>query len=190
MLTAKAIAYEKSHRYEYINGDFIPEQEAAVSVFDTAIATGEVVVEITRTFNQKPFLLDVHLERLYAGARELGIKTGLSFEDMMVETQELLDRNLQTEDTRTDWQVIHYLSKGLNSSFGLFDDDKLKPTCIITCFPLVGRIGKMASKYLKGVDLVVSPQRIIPAEILSPQIKSRGRLDYVLARKQAGEICH
>lgn len=189
MLTANPIINGKSYRYAYINGDFVPEQEAAVSIFDTAIATGEVVVEITRTFNRIPFLLDAHLGRLYAGARELGIKVDLSLDDMRKVTQQVIDRNIPTENDQADWQIIHYVSKGLNASFGLFSDDELKPTCIITCFPLIKRIGKMASKYLHGVDLVVTPQRIIPADVLSPQIKSRGRLDYVLARKQAGEIC-
>ena len=51
-----------SQRLVYFNGDFIPEHEARISIFDSALQFGDMVFEVTRTFNQKPFRLREHLE--------------------------------------------------------------------------------------------------------------------------------
>ena len=44
-----------SQRLVYFNGEFIPEHEARISIFDSALLFGDMVFEVTRTFNQKPF---------------------------------------------------------------------------------------------------------------------------------------
>lgn len=175
-------------RVAYSNGRFVPEVQAALSVFDTAITTGEVVVEVTRTFSHRPFRLREHLDRLYHGLEELRIDINLRLGEMVDITHETLAQNLATDRDDVDWQILHVVSRGLNSHFELFRPRDIEPTIIVVCFPLEARIAKMFAKYLAGVDLVVTPQRAIPAEILSPQIKSRGRLDYVLARLQAAQI--
>ena len=35
----------------YFNGEFVPESEARISTFDSAISFGDMVFEMTRTFN-------------------------------------------------------------------------------------------------------------------------------------------
>ena len=56
-------------RVVYFNGEFIPELEARISIFDSALMFGDMVFEATRTFDQKPFRLREHLDRLYASMR-------------------------------------------------------------------------------------------------------------------------
>ena len=41
----------RKHREVYFNGDFIPEIEARISIFDCALMYGDMVFEMTRTFN-------------------------------------------------------------------------------------------------------------------------------------------
>ena len=55
-----------SERLAYFNGELVPESEARISVFDSALVYGDVVFEVTRTFNEQPFRLREHMERLYA----------------------------------------------------------------------------------------------------------------------------
>ena len=43
----------------------------------------------------------------------------------------------------------------------------------------------MAKKYTSGIDLVVVEQRAIPQDVISPQIKSNGRMDHVIGRLEA-----
>ena len=54
-----------NNRKVYISGEIVPEVDAKISIFDSAVLLGDTVTESTRTFNYKPFKLDDHLERLY-----------------------------------------------------------------------------------------------------------------------------
>ena len=57
----------KSGRVVYQNGVFVDERDAKVSIFDSALMFGDMVFEMTRSFNQEQFKLREHLERLYKG---------------------------------------------------------------------------------------------------------------------------
>lgn len=172
-------------RMAYVNGTFVPEAEAMISAFDTGLITGEVVVEVVRTYHQRPFCLSEHLERLCVSLDALQIDPGLSEENLADVTHDLLRRNAPTEEPDVDWQILIAISRGLDEKLGIFDAAPRTPTVITTCFPLVRRLGAMAEQYTRGVDLVFPVQRVIPPHILSPEIKSRGRLDYILGRLDA-----
>lgn len=62
-----------SQRTVDFNGRFIPEAEARVSIFDSALMYGDMAFEMTRTYNRKPFKLREHLDRLYGSLRLLEI---------------------------------------------------------------------------------------------------------------------
>ena len=47
-------------RLVYVNGKFVPETEAKISIYDSALMFGDMVFEMTRSFNHKHFLLDEH----------------------------------------------------------------------------------------------------------------------------------
>ena len=53
----------------FINGKFVPENEAKISIYDSALMFGDMVFEMTRSFNQKQFKLDDHIERLLYGVK-------------------------------------------------------------------------------------------------------------------------
>lgn len=57
-----------------LNGAFIDEKEAVVSVYDHGFLYGIGLFETFRSYGGRPFLLERHLERLYAGSRELAIR--------------------------------------------------------------------------------------------------------------------
>src|SRR5438093_11711586 len=52
-------------RIVYINGRFVPESQAVISVFDRGVRWGDAVYDAARTFNHRPFKLREHIERLY-----------------------------------------------------------------------------------------------------------------------------
>ena len=54
----------------YLDGRFVPEEEARVSVFDHGLLYGDGVFEGIRAYNGKIFRLDEHLARLYDSARQ------------------------------------------------------------------------------------------------------------------------
>ena len=64
---------KKKERLVYFNGKFIPESEAKISIYDSALMFGDMVFEMTRSFNKKQFKLKEHIKRLFLGIKILRI---------------------------------------------------------------------------------------------------------------------
>lgn len=55
----------------FINGSFLPWQDATISIDDRGFQFGDGVYEVIRTYKGQPFQLDAHLERLSRSLREI-----------------------------------------------------------------------------------------------------------------------
>ena len=58
----------------YVNGKFLPQSEAKVSVFDHGLLYGDGVFEGIRAYNGRIFKLERHLERLFHSAKAIDLK--------------------------------------------------------------------------------------------------------------------
>jgi branched-chain amino acid aminotransferase len=175
-------------RIVYFNGEFVPEAEARVSIFDSALMYGDMAFEMTRTYHQRPFRLREHLERLYDSLRLLEIDCGLSVNEMERATLETLERNLPTEPEDMDWQIMHDVSRGPLSLYRSAFPEPLRPTISINCWPLVTHMGPFATNYSQGVQLVIPAQQTLPAQLVDPKAKNRSRLHYQMALLQAARM--
>jgi branched-chain amino acid aminotransferase len=178
-----------SQRVVYFNGRFVPESEARVSIYDSALVMGDMAFEVTRTVAHKPFRLEDHLKRLAHTLSALRIETGFTAERWEEITTETLARNFPTEAENVDWNIIHNVSRGPSAAFAeAFAPDELRPTVLVSCYPLIDKLGALAPCYQDGIDLVVPAQRSLPGELLDDKLKTRSRLHYQLANFQAAEI--
>ena len=177
-----------SQRTVYFNGRFVPEAEARVSIFDSALMYGDMAFEMTRTYNHRPFKLREHLDRLYGSLRLLEIDCGLSLDDMLRLTLETLERNLSTEPVDMDWQIMHDVSRGPLDIYRTAFPGGLRPTVSINCWPLITHMGGFAPKYASGVQLVIPAQQTLPAQLVDPKAKTRSRLHYQMANLQAARM--
>lgn len=168
-------------RVVYFNGSFVPESEARVSIFDSALMFGDMAFEMTRTFGRKPFKLREHLERLYASLRLIETDPGMTIDEMQRLTLETLERNLPTEPDDVDWQIMHDVSRGPLPLYRSAFPGGLRPTVSINCWPLITHMGGFAANYIRGVDLIIAAQQAIPAHLLDPKAKTRSRLHYQMA---------
>ena len=179
-----------SQRVVYFNGQYVPEREARVSIFDSALMFGDMAFEVTRTFGQKSFRLREHLERLYASLRLLEIDCGLTIDQMQQITLETLQRNCDTEPEDMDWQIMHNVSRGpLELYLSVFPEGG-RPTVSINCWPLITHMGAFSPNYRSGVHVVISSQQTFPAHLMDMKAKTRSRLHYqmaVLQSKRMGE---
>src|ERR671914_2663539 len=92
----------------YLNGTFVPQSEAKVSVLDSGFNAGDGVYDVTRTFAHRPFRLRDHTERLFRSLRYTRIDCGLSPDEAERITLEVLERNKPTLDKDEEvalWQV-------------------------------------------------------------------------------------
>ena len=101
-----------SNRVVYFNGQFVPERDARVSIFDSALVFGDMAFESTRTFGGRPFHLRDHLERLFATLSAIETDCRLSIDEMERITLEALARNAPTESAEMEWQIVHNISRG------------------------------------------------------------------------------
>jgi branched-chain amino acid aminotransferase len=178
-----------TQRVVYFNGRYVPETEARVSIYDSSLVMGDMAFEVTRTVARRPFRLDDHLRRLAHTLSALRIDAGLSAEGLREITEETLARNLPSEADNVDWNIIHNVSRGPAGAFaGAFAPDELRPTVIVSCYPLVDKLAALSPCYSQGIDLVVPAQRSLPGELLDDALKTRSRLHYQLANLQAAEI--
>ena len=83
-----------TQRLVYLSGDLVPEKDARISIFDAAVTLGYCVTDSSRTFGHKPFKLEPHIERLYLSLKVARIDPGLTRDQMLQATRDLLDRNL------------------------------------------------------------------------------------------------
>ena len=79
--------------YAYVNGRFVPENEATVSIFDRGFLYGDGVFETMRFYSGKIFRLAQHLQRLTYGLESLRLDCAIEAAQVEAIFDELLDRN-------------------------------------------------------------------------------------------------
>ena len=84
-------------RIVYVNGAYVPEEEAKVSVFDRAFLFGDGVYEVTAVLDQKLVDFQPHLARLDRSLKEIALTAPLSHEELRRLHKELVARNNVTE---------------------------------------------------------------------------------------------
>ena len=176
-----------SQRLVYFNGDFIPEQEARISIFDSALLFGDMVFEVTRTFNQKPFRLREHLERLYGSIRYAEIDCGLTIDEMEAATYETIEKNLPALND-LDFQIMHDVTRGGYPLYEGLIKEGASPIVSINVFPLIRHVGGQADKYETGSHFVITPQQSVPSRYIDPKAKNRSRIFYKLAELHASKL--
>lgn len=176
-----------AQRLAYLNGQFVPEREARISIFDSALMYGDMVFEMTRTFRQEPFLLDRHLDRLYDSIRYARIDCGLSQEQMLAATRQTIDRNRDALGGY-DFQIMHNVTRGGMDLYAELVREGTAPVVTINVMPLIRHVGRSADAYERGAHFVTTTQRSVPARYIDPKAKNRSRIYYKLAELEAARL--
>ena len=79
----------KNTRVVWFNGELIPESDAKISIYDSALMFGDMVFEMTRSFNKVQFKLKEHIERLYASIKYVRIPLEMSIDEMEKQIYEI-----------------------------------------------------------------------------------------------------
>ena len=80
-------------RTVYVNGEYLPEEEAKVSIFDRGFLFADAVYEVTSVLDGKLIDFHGHAARLERSLAELGMELPLSAEALLGVHRELLARN-------------------------------------------------------------------------------------------------
>ncbi|MDH4162312.1 MAG: branched-chain-amino-acid transaminase [Nitrospirota bacterium] len=157
----------------YVNGKFVPKEEALVSVFDHGYLYGDGIYETLRAYNGKIFLLSKHLARLKLSAEAIGLNLPLTLDKIGDALREALTVN----KLREAYMRIQ-VSRG-TGDIGLDPALCPAPSMVIITKPFKDYPEDL---YAKGVEVsIVNTRRNHPAS-LSPSIKSTNFLNNILAK--------
>jgi branched-chain amino acid aminotransferase len=171
-------------RIVYLNGAFVPESQAKVSVLDSGFNAGDGVYDVTRTFGHKPFRLREHTKRLFRSLQYTRIDCGMSVEEIERTTLEVLERNkpllLPNEDIAL-WQVV---SRGVRSSRG----NRVVGSATVAIYSVVVNFPEFASFYVEGAPIVIPSTRRIPPECLESKAKITNKMNHNMASFEAKQV--
>ena len=77
----------------YLNGEYLPQSQARISVLDRGFLFGDGVYEVIPVFGGEPLRLNEHLERLQRSMDRVGLQNPLSISAWNDVFQTLLERN-------------------------------------------------------------------------------------------------
>jgi len=162
----------------YLNGSFLPKEQALVPVEDRGFVFGDGVYEVWRIVNGQLFEADRHLARLTRGLGELRIAPPAESEAARI--QEIADR-LITENGLADGEGTLYLeiTRGVAPRAHHFPPAGTAPTVFAMARPFVPPEELRA----KGVTAVTVPD----IRWLRCDIKSIQLLPNVMAKQAASE---
>jgi len=177
-----------SGRVVYWNGEFIPESEARISIYDSALMFGDMCFEMTRSFNGKQFRLQDHIQRLYSSCRWLHTPVQLTMEEMEKVCLETMEQNAPVMALDDEHRLMINVTRGILGIYQGVVGTKQGTNIIIADFPLRWTVRGMGHLFDMGIHAVIPVQRSIPSRLLEPKAKTRSRMHLLMANIQASRI--
>ncbi|WP_420266441.1 aminodeoxychorismate lyase [Candidatus Magnetominusculus dajiuhuensis] len=162
----------------YLNGEFVSESDAKVSVFDRGFLYGDGVFETMRAYGGVVFRINEHIKRL---RRSLGmIRLDLSLPESSL--YEAIYDTLSANDL-TEAVVRLSVSRG-TGPIGLSMSLCGQPTLVIIAKPFTPY---PQDYYDNGIRVVTTKIMRTPPDALNPMIKSLNFLNNIMAKAMADD---
>jgi D-alanine transaminase len=110
----------------FLNGSFVPLDEAKVSIEDRGFQFGDGVYEVVRTYRGRPFSLDAHLARLDRSAAALDLSQPYSRVEWTSHILEGIERAAYPES-----KIYLQITRGVAPRDHAYADDAM-PTVVMT----------------------------------------------------------
>jgi branched-chain amino acid aminotransferase len=162
----------------YVDGQFVEDREAKISVEDMAVLRGFAAFDFLRTYNGAPFHLQEHLLRLQRSAKLIGLQLPHTVDEMDRIVRETLAKNDHPES------YIRIVITGGTSPDGITPGDNPRLLVMITpakSAPVVWRqegvriITCHVDRYMPGAKST----NYIPAIICQAEARSRQAIESV-----------
>lgn len=160
----------------YIDGEFFPENEAKISVFDHGLLYGDGVFEGIRFYNDRVFRLEEHIDRLFDSAKAIHLTIPATPEEVI----EMVVSTIRKNELH-DGYVRLLVTRG-KGELGLspYRCEKASIVVIASTISLYP-----AEKYETGLILATCATRRPTHDSLSPSVKSLNYLSNVMAKVEA-----
>lgn len=113
-------------RIVYVNGEYLPESEAKVSVFDRGFLFADAVYEVTAVLEGQLIDSQSHLERLVRSCHELGLSLPVTPAELYRIQQALIEKNQLDEGA-----VYLQLTRGSDGDRDFTYQEGIEPTLVL-----------------------------------------------------------
>lgn len=158
----------------YLNGKFVPKNEALISPEDRGFNFADGIYEVIKYYNGKAFRYSDHLERLKRSLREVIIRFD-ECDQLEAMLQELLERNGLSDQ---EAGVYLQITRGSQTRIHRYPD-QIEPTVYATAFPFASKWDQLKN----GVKVITTED----IRWLRCDIKSVSLLPNVMAAQKAYE---
>jgi len=153
-------------KWVFLNGQFIPSENAHVSIYDHGFLYGDGAFEGIRVYHGKTFKLAEHIDRLFNSLKALWIELPCVREHFAANIEKLIEMN-----GVTDGYIRVTVTRGI--ALGLDPKNiQSQPTVVVSTdkLSLYPR-----SMYDSGLEVVTVATRMANPQVLEPRIKSLGK---------------
>jgi branched-subunit amino acid aminotransferase/4-amino-4-deoxychorismate lyase len=169
----------------YLNGRMLPASQAGLKIYDAGVVLGATVTEQARTFHQRPYKLEEHLDRLFCSLSCAQIEISLSRDDLAAISRDLVAHHSRLLPDTAELGLIQFVTAGEYSPYAEMTgvQPHAGPTICVHTFPL--RFERWTHTLQTGIHLVTPSIRHVPPQCCDPKMKYRSRMHFFLAEKEA-----
>jgi branched-chain amino acid aminotransferase len=170
------MTFDPSGLIAYVNGDYVPLEQASVSIFDHGFLYGDGVFEGMRVFDGGLFRAGDHMARIARSARSLGLALPVDTDAIV----DIIGEVVRRSDLR-DAHVRPIVTRGFG---GPGIDPRLcpLPSLIVSAYPFPPFLGSDPIKLFTSAIVRKAPRS------LGAHVKSLNYLDAIVAKQQAGAL--
>jgi branched-chain amino acid aminotransferase len=164
----------------YLNGEFVPRDQAQVSIFDSGFILGDGVWEGFRQHGGKLAFIDRHIDRLIRGARAIALDLGKTREDIRAALEETLEVNSMTGQDGVHVRLM--VTRGRKKT----PNQDPRHTISGATWVIVPEYKQPSPEIVqKGLTLFTSAIRCSRADMFDMRLNSHSRLNLISALIQA-----
>jgi D-alanine transaminase len=168
----------------FLNGEFLPAEQAKVSVFDRGFLLGDGVYEVIPVYAGKCFQLTGHLIRLQASLDGVRMKNPLSMKEWQTMIEQLVERN-----SGGDQSIYLQVTRGVAPRDHTFPEG-IHPTAFAMSNPLQALPEKYKTEGIAAITLPdirwqncnIKAITLLPNSLLKQQAQDAGAQEALLIR--------
>lgn len=162
----------------YVNGEFVHRDRASVSVFDAGFVLGDGIWEGLRLVNGKLLSIDLHMDRLFEGAKSISLDIGMSRAEVIEAIMATCAANGFTHNTH----IRLMITRGRKSTPNQDPRFMASGATVV----IVAEIKTPRASFAEtGLKLFTSTYRCSTPDVFDLRLNSHSRLNLIQALIQA-----
>ncbi|MBM3947972.1 MAG: hypothetical protein FJ312_01775 [SAR202 cluster bacterium] len=166
----------------YLNGEWVPNSQMKIDVFDRGLLQGDTVFDVARTYNGKPFKLDRHVDRLARSLKFMRMEPNLTAEEIGEVMEEGARRNEKLRKDVGDFNLWCFVTRGP----GPWAYAAGPCTVGVRIYPIDFK--RFAPFFTSGAQGVIVKTRSYPSGTVEPKVKHYSRGNFAMAEMEANDV--